>query len=450
MSDRQANGNLYDREIIICMPPAFASSALGRAVSALLQEKRWGMWRVADRAPDFSAAAAVAAGGGAGRRVDGGAPGAVSAEGVSVITFQRRVLTPADVRSVVSGGSALLALLNAIELLSSSACSCLQQLGCACICPAARPSRTATAPSPAPSGPQPASAQLTAPFEASAPVPCLLLLFAAPGPFITALTSRQSGGFAGLLARAAALHPDCSLQCLVVGLDSHCKAAERRDFGVGSFSAKEIQDAVLRLQLSAPALQLRKVANAEAAAQHILSLTRALGQQPYKRTQRDDALTAGKSGGSFDAAAAGGMRDLSAGARQAAQSLARLQGASGGQVWVSGWLARCVCFCPQAAAPCHETAGARKSMLPSWICMTSPLHDHNPPQAICREYGSLGSLTQALLAEAAAGREPGRLVSELRDVRGAQRRVGTVFGGRLAALLTSYDPDELVGQVGDE
>jgi len=70
----------------------------------------------------------------------------------------------------------------------------------------------------------------------------------------------------------------------VVGLDTHLRIQERRDFTAGttSFVASELQSAVLRLQLACPALQLRKVANAGEAAQHMLSLTRALGQQPYK------------------------------------------------------------------------------------------------------------------------------------------------------------------------
>jgi hypothetical protein len=178
--------------------------------------------------------------------------------------------------------------------------------------------------------------ELADPFEEAAPVPCVLLIFHEPSAFAAALRA-PGGGFGALLARAAALHPDCSLQVLVVGLDSYLRAEERRAFSRGASDAvvAAAQSEVLRLQLAAPALQLRKVANLEAAALHVLSLTRALGQQPYKRSHRDDSLAAGSAGGSYAAAAATGMRDLGPGGKRFAQCLARVQGMGGGQVWVS-------------------------------------------------------------------------------------------------------------------
>lgn len=206
---------------------------------------------------------------------------------------------------------------------------------------------------------------------------------------------------AALLERAAALHPGCSLQAVAVGLDSHLKARERREAAAGAPTpaADAARAEALRLQLEAPSLQLRRVANEEAAALHLLSLTRALGEQPYKRAAaRDDALAAGKAGASFDLAAAGGMdSELAPGARRFAQCLGRLQGLGGGQVW-----------------------------------------------AVYRQYGGLGALTQAFLRAQAAGGDPSAAVSELRDARGAGRRVGSVVGGRLALLLTATDPDALV------
>jgi hypothetical protein len=74
-----------------------------------------------------------------------------------------------------------------------------------------------------------------------------------------------------------------------------------------------------------------------------------------------------------------------------------------------------------------------------------------PRQAVAREFGGLGSLTQAFLREQAEGRDPGRIVSELRDARaaGAQRRLGGALAARLLTLLTARDPDAVVGQ-GDE
>lgn len=65
-------------------------------------------------------------------------------------------------------------------------------------------------PSPFPSQ-QPESQQLTGPFETSARVPCILLIFHQPAAFVEQLQS-PNGGFHALLRRVAALHPDCSLQ----------------------------------------------------------------------------------------------------------------------------------------------------------------------------------------------------------------------------------------------
>jgi len=114
MTDRQAGGTLYGREIVISMPPALAGSALGQAVAAMLQEKRWGMWRVeagaqplADAVAELAAAAAGGAGGGSGSG-GGGAGGrgggrAGVDSGCAVVTFQRRKLSPADVTGLVRG-----------------------------------------------------------------------------------------------------------------------------------------------------------------------------------------------------------------------------------------------------------------------------------------------------------------------------------------------------------
>lgn len=102
MSDRQASGRIFEREIVICMPSDLASSALGQAISNALQLKRWGMWRISDPGEYQQLAAAIeetrasggAGGGGRGRgRGDGGC---------AVVTFQRRKLEPADIKSVVS------------------------------------------------------------------------------------------------------------------------------------------------------------------------------------------------------------------------------------------------------------------------------------------------------------------------------------------------------------
>jgi hypothetical protein len=163
-----------------------------------------------------------------------------------------------------------------------------------------------------------------------------LLIFHQPAAFVAQLRA-PGGPLRALLRRAAALHPGRSLQALVVGLDAHLRAQERRDFqaGTAAFVAADVHAAVLRLQLSCPALQLRKVANAEEAARHVLSLVRALGEQPYKRVDRDDALGAGGAGGSVSAAAATGMGDLGPGARKLARCLGRVQGVGGGQAWVS-------------------------------------------------------------------------------------------------------------------
>jgi hypothetical protein len=90
MSDRQSNGGLFDREIVLTMPARLAESALGRAVAALLQAKRWGMWR-ADGAPQPLAAEV--------ERLGGRAAGA----GCHVVTFQRRRLGVEDVKRVVGG-----------------------------------------------------------------------------------------------------------------------------------------------------------------------------------------------------------------------------------------------------------------------------------------------------------------------------------------------------------
>ncbi|GBF91638.1 hypothetical protein Rsub_03942 [Raphidocelis subcapitata] len=339
LSDRQANGGLFDREIVLTMPRALADSALGRAVAALLQAKRWGMWRADGGAQPLAAEV---------ERLGGRA----AAAGCHVVTFQRRRLGLADVKSV------------------------------------------------------PEIVELAEPFEEAAPVPCVLLLFTDPGAFASLLRA-PGGGLTALLERAAALHPDCSLQAVVVGLDSHARAQERRDFasggGGGAFSASDVRGEVLRLQLACPALQLRKVPNVDAAAEHLLSLTRALGQQPYKHTSREDALAASGAGASFAAAAAAGMAsELGPAARRVAQCLARVPGVGGGHAW-----------------------------------------------ALCREFGGLGALTQAFLREAAAGRDPARVVSELRDARGAQQRLGPALGARLVALLTTTDPDAPVGR-GDD
>ena len=251
-------------------------------------------------------------------------------------------------------------------------------------------------------------------------MPCALLLFTDPAAFAALLvapapapapaarpggSSNGGGGggsaFDALLRRAAALHPDRSLQAVVVGLEAHLRARARREMAAGAATAgaEAARAAALRLQLAVPALQLRAVPNEEAAALHLLSLTRALGEQPYKRAAaRDDALAAGRAGASFEAAAASGMdAELPPGARRAARCLARVPGLGGGQVW-----------------------------------------------AIFREHGGLGALTQAFLSAQAAGRDPASVVSELRGAVGARRRLGTALGARLAALLTSTDPDELV------
>ncbi|KAI8464341.1 MAG: hypothetical protein J3K34DRAFT_492195 [Monoraphidium minutum] len=351
MSDRQAAGNLYEREIVVSLPDHFARSALGLSITSQLQERRWAMWRALPPGapqPLADALREIAGGGGS-----GGGGGARGDGGCAVITFQRRKLSPADVRSV------------------------------------------------------PASTELTEPFEESAPVPCLLLLFHQPAAFVAQLCA-PGGGLRRLLGAAAAAHPACSLQALVVGLDPHLKSEEARDYRAGgaSFRVSEVAGEFLRLQLAVPALQLRKVPNAEDAARHVLSLARALGQQPYKRTERDDALVGagGGGGGSFEAAAATGMGDLGPGARRFGRCLARVQGIGGGQVW-----------------------------------------------AICREFGGLGALAQAFRREAAAGRDPSGVVSGLRDARpgGKQRRLGAALGARLAALLTETDPDALVGH-GDD
>jgi hypothetical protein len=299
--------------------------------------------------------------------------------------------------------------------------------------------------------------ELTEPFEEAAPVPCLLLVFPEPAAFLSVLRA-PGGGFGALLSCAAALHPGCSLQALVVGLDAHLKAKEGRAPPQAAAAAAAAHAEVLRLQLSAPALQLRKVANLEAAALHVLSLTRALGQQPYKRSHRDDALAAGSAGNSFAAAAAVGMRDLGPGAKRFAQCLARVQGAGGGHVWVSGiagvgW-GRNSGQRPRgpAALPLPPLPNLPNASSHHTVPTPPPRPRPRPrPQAVAREFGGLGALTQAVLREQACGRDPCKLMSELRDARsaGAQRRLGTALAARLVALVTASDPDALVGQ-GDE
>lgn len=364
LSDRMANGSIAKHEIVICLPEHFASSAIGIFVSGQLQERRWGMWRaVKEQQPLAAVVAGLLGTGAAGSGGKGSGKKRANGDGgCAVITFQRRKLSCTDVKSI------------------------------------------------------PASVEITEPFEEVAPVPCVLLLFHQPAAFVSLLqpwppapgAGSSIGGdpgggassFQALLQSAAALHPRCSLQAVVVGLDTYLRTQERRAFqqGSASFSAADIRAAALRLQLSCPAVQLRKVANDNAAGLHLASLTRALGEQPYKATTRDDTLGAAGSGGSFSSASATGMQDLGPGAMKVARCLGRLQGLGGGQVW-----------------------------------------------AVCRQFGGLGVLTQAFLQQQRGGGDPAEVVSELRDPLGAHNRLGTALGSRLAALMTTYDPDELVG-----
>ncbi len=94
---------------------------------------------------------------------------------------------------------------------------------------------------------------------------------------------------------------------------------------------QQVNDAMLQLQLTCPALQLRQVPNVKAAGSHVFQLARQLGKQPYKDVTKVDAGVKKQDSAAFNknrSALEGRGREV----EQFAQTLSRLNGMAGAAV----------------------------------------------------------------------------------------------------------------------
>ncbi|WIA12032.1 hypothetical protein OEZ85_012112 [Tetradesmus obliquus] len=239
-------------------------------------------------------------------------------------------------------------------------------------------------------------------FPEDAAPPYVQLVFETPAAFFSELT-RDS--LAGLLAAAAAAHPNTTLGLLVLGLKSHVQRADNQSMRKGTATQwdwRRVEQQLLAVHLSTPGLQLRLLGKLEEAAGHLINTARVLGQQPYSSENQLEAC--------------GG-----AGPSQASKSA----GAA-----MAGELGPTTCsFAVNTLGKMHGMGG-------------------NKAWAVAKAYPSFGALIAGFQRAAAVpGGKPALLLQDLLEPAGSgkakPRRVGPAMSKRLHLLLTCEDPDTI-------
>lgn len=298
--------------------------------------------------------------------------------------------------------------------------------------PPAAPAPPPPAPAPAPSASAASAACAAARSAGASLVPYVMVLLEA-GALVEEVAS-CGWSLRPLVSRVALHHPGCALCVASVGLDRHLRAREMREGAArgprgaaaappaaAPFSRAPVDAALVDALTHARGVRTREARDAAAAAEHVVLLTAALQQQPYKPEPTflslfaaERAKGAGVTRRHAAAAAGGGDGDDGdgGGGEAAGGSASRLD-PSLSAAWV-----RSLALLPGCSA---ENAAAVAAAYPG-------------PAALLRAYAGLSE---------AHGRALLKQLTNPASGAAKPRKVGPAFSGKLWSIMAGkVGPDE--------